>query len=151
VPNILLPIPHERQRQDADCLAACAAMVLTYLGQPVKYDQLLKLLKVKPFGTPGHNLKNLAILGVQVTYREGSLEEIKSHLLGGRPCIALVRTADLSYWSYSTDHAVVVVGFDEDTIYLNDPAFENHPQSVSLIEFELAWLEFDYRYGVLVP
>lgn len=70
MPNILLPIPHERQRQDADCLAACAAMVLTYLGQPIEYERLLKLLKVKPFGTPGHNLKNLATLGVQVTYRE---------------------------------------------------------------------------------
>jgi ABC-type bacteriocin/lantibiotic exporter with double-glycine peptidase domain len=126
-------------------------MVLAHLRHDLDYNRLLKLLKVKPFGTPGRNLKNLATLGMEVIYREGSLDEIKGHLLDGRPCIALVRTASLSYWTYSTDHAVVVVGFDENTIYLNDPAFEDHPQSVSVTGFELAWMEFDYRYSVIVP
>jgi ABC-type bacteriocin/lantibiotic exporter with double-glycine peptidase domain len=151
VPNTLLPVPHKRQRQDADCLAACAAMVLAHSGQQVDYDQLLKLLQVKSYGTSGRHLKNLTALGVQIIYREGSLDELKSYLLDGKPCIALVRTAELPYWTYSTDHAVVVVGFDDDTIYLNDPAFEAHPQSVPTTAFELAWMEFDYRYGVIVP
>ena len=71
MPNILLPIPHQRQRQEADCLAACAAMVLEHLKVQVKYQQLLKLLKVKPYGTAGQNLKHLSSLGVQVVYREG--------------------------------------------------------------------------------
>lgn len=151
MPNILLSIPHKQQRQEADCLAACAAMVLAHLGKNPDYNRLLKLLKVKPFGTPGRNLKNLASLGVEVIYREGSLNEVKDHLLNGRPCIALVRTAELAYWTYSIDHAVVVVGFDEKTIYLNDPAFETSPQAVSVTEFELAWMEFDYRYSVIMP
>ena len=67
----------------------------------------------------------------------------------GLPCIVLVRTADLSYWAYGTDHAVVVVGFDEQTIYVNDPVFDEHPISVPIIEFELAWMAFDYRYSVI--
>ena len=149
MPNILLPIPHQRQRQEADCLAACAAMVLAHLKIRVDYKQLLKLLKTKPFGTSGQNLKYLTALGVQVTYREGSLEEIKGHLLSEVPCIVLVRTADLTYWSYSTDHAVVVTGFDDKIIYVNDPAFDTYPISVSVTEFELAWMEFDYRYGTI--
>ncbi|MBE7469330.1 MAG: hypothetical protein HS114_09375 [Anaerolineales bacterium] len=57
----------------------------------------------------------------------------------------------MAYWTYSIDHAVVVVGFDENTIYLNDPAFETSPQAVSVTEFELAWMEFDYRYSVIMP
>ncbi len=88
---------------------------------------------------------------MEVQYREGSLDEIKSHLGNGTPCIALVRTEELSYWTYSTDHAVVVVGFDEGILYVNDPAFEEHPQSVSEVEFELAWMLFDYRYGIITP
>jgi len=35
------------------------------------------------------------------------------------------------------------------TMYVNDPAFEQAPQHISLDEFHLAWLEYDYRYGVL--
>lgn len=150
MPNILLPVPHEQQRQDADCLAACAAMALAFIELHPDYDQLLKLLRVKPYGTSGRNLGYLVSLGVEVTYREGSIDELKSYLLDDVPVIALVRTADLSHWSYSTDHAVVVVGFDEQTIYINDPAFETHPIAVPMTEFELAWMEFDYRYGVIV-
>lgn len=77
MPTILLPIPHQRQREEADCLPACAAMILTY------------------------------------------------------------------------DHALVVVGFDEQRIFVNDPAFDNHPIAIPLIQFELAWMAFDYRYGCL--
>lgn len=124
-------------------------MILAYLEVAIDYNQLLKLLKVKSFGTPGQNLKYLNSLGVQVVYREGSLDELKSYLLAGSPGIVLVRTADLPYWTYSTDHAVVAVGFDEQAIYVNDPAFELHPLAVPVAEFELAWLEFDYRYGVI--
>ena len=151
MPNTLLPVPHQRQQQEADCLAACAAMVLEYLNIEFKYQQLLKLLKVKPYGTAGQNLKYLNALGLQVTYREGTLEQIKNRLQNGAPCITLVRTADLPYWDYGTDHAVVVVGFDEKAVYVNDPAFANHPIPVPVIEFELAWLAFDYRYGVITP
>lgn len=147
--NTLLPVPHQRQQQEADCLAACAAMVLGYLNVEIQYQQLLKLLKMKPYGTPGQNLKYLSSLGLQIVYREGSLEQIKNYLQNGVPCITLVRTADLSYWDYGTDHALVVVGFDEQAISVNDPAFNEYPISVPVIEFELAWMAFDYRYGVI--
>jgi hypothetical protein len=125
--------------------------MLEHLEMQVDYHRLLKLLKVQPYGTAGQNLKYLVSLGIQVIYREGGLDEIKDYLLNGVPCIVLVRTTDLPYWTYSTDHALVVVGFDEQTIYVNDSAFERHPLSVPVTKFELAWMEFDYRYGVILP
>ncbi len=149
MPNILLPIPHQQQRRPADCLAACTAMALDHVGVPVTYDQLLKLLKIKSFGAAGQNLKYLTSLDVDVVYREGSLEELKQHLLDGNPCITLLRTADLFYWSYATDHAVLVVGFDENHVQVNDPAFTDAPIAVPVTEFELAWMVFDYRYGLV--
>jgi hypothetical protein len=33
--------------------------------------------------------------------------------------------------------------------YGNDPAFDDYPVSVPRTEFELAWLVFDYRYGII--
>ena len=149
MPNILLPIPHRLQQSDGDCLAACAAMALDYLGVAANYDRLLKVLDVKPYGTPGSRLNNLVSLNVRVCYSQGTLNELLDHLSQERPCIVLVRTNQLPYWTYATDHAVLVVGYDERAVYINDPAFEQAPQHVSLADFELAWLEFDYRYAVI--
>jgi len=149
VPNTLLPIPHHPQRSDGDCLAACAAMALDYLGVSIDYGRLLRLLGVKPYGTPGSRLNNLASLGVHVHYARGTLNELFDYLTSGHACIVLVRTDQLPYWTYATDHAVLVVGFDEQAVYVNDPAFEQAPQRVPHADFELAWLEFDYRYAVI--
>lgn len=147
--TILLPIPHHRQREDADCLPACVAMVLAYLGKDISYRHIKTLLKTKSFGTPGHHLLNLSELGLRILYREGSMQELKAHIANGDPCIVLVRTADLSYWNFTTDHALVVAGFNERSVFVNDPAFTHHPIEVSNVKFELAWMAFDYRYGCL--
>lgn len=150
MPNFLLPVPHRRQKYNADCLAACATMVLEHLKINIRYDRLLKLLKVQSFGTAGQNLRYLQSLDVQVIYREGSLPELKANLEKGIPWIVLVRTDKLSYWSYGTDHALVAVGYDEQSIYVHDPAFEESPLAIPIVEFELAWMVFDYRYGAIL-
>jgi len=149
VPKHLLPVPHHKQRERADCLATCAAMVLNYLGLSVAYERLLTLLRVKPYGAPGRNLMHLGELGLQVTYSQTSWEQLAQHIRNGQPCIALVRTSELPYWSFATDHAVVVVGFDDEAVYVNDPYFDEFPQRVPIGDFMLAWLEFDYRYAVI--
>ena len=149
MPNILLPIPHQLQRSEGDCLAACAAMALAYWDVASDYDHLLRLLEVKSYGAPGSRLNKLVSLGVQVRYAQGALDELFDYLTAKQPCIALVRTAHLPYWTYATNHAVLVVGFDEQAVYVNDPAFEQAPQRIPRAEFELAWLEFDYRYAVI--
>lgn len=149
MPTILLPIPHQRQVETADCLPTCAAMVLAYLRQDISYRRIQNLLKTKSFGTPGHHLRLLADLGLHVLYREGSMDELRFHLANGDPCIVLVRTTELGYWNSTTDHALVVVGCDDHTIFVNDPAFDSYPMAVPLVEFELAWMAFDYRYGCL--
>ena len=44
---------------------------------------------------------------------------------------------------------MVVVGLDDQYVYLNDPFFDASPQSILRLEFELAWDEFDNAYAVL--
>ncbi len=141
MPKVLLPVPHRQQQSDGDCLAACAAMVLDYLNHPVEYDKLLQLLRIKPFGAPAGNVRLLAQLNLSVTYRVTDLAGLESTLAQGNPVIVFVRTGELPYWDYSSDHALVVVGYDEANVYVNDPHFTNAPISVPRDDFELAWLD----------
>jgi len=149
VRKTLLPVPHRIQRRQADCLAACAAMILEYLGRPTDYARLVTLLGIRDFGAPSSNIRQLAKLGLSVSFRQGAPGDLAAHLLHGEPCIVFLRTGELPYWQEDTGHAVVLVGMDEDVVYLNDPAFAQTPQRVSHGDFLLAWLEFDYDYAVI--
>ncbi|MCQ3977962.1 MAG: hypothetical protein DPW09_31430 [Anaerolineae bacterium] len=78
-------------------------------------------------------------------------EDLFDHLSQGWPCLAFIKTGELPYWEENVDHAVVVVGLDDQYIYLNDPAFPTAPVQVDRKEFELAWLEWDEKYAVVSP
>ena len=148
--KILLPVTHREQAQTADCLAACAAMVLDYMGMSVAYERLLKLLRVEWFGAFAGNIRELEQLGIEVIYKRGTLAELREHLEHNRPPIALVETGELPHWEDSTLHAVVVVGMDDELIYLNDPGFPEAPVQVSHGDFGLAWLERNELYAALM-
>ncbi len=148
---ILLDVRHYTQSAEADCLAACAAMVLEYIHQPTDYDQLLTLLQVRWFGAPSSNIQALTRLNISVIYAEGTLEKLRDDLLNDHPPIAFVATHELPYWDRHTQHAVVVVGLDDPYVYVNGPAFASSPIPVAYADFELAWLEQDRRYAVLLP
>lgn len=145
----LLPVSHRRQQQQSDCLAACAAMALDYLQQPIPYNSLLHLLHIDAIGAPFRNLRFLQSLNLIVTIGNGDLPTLRTHLHNGRPLIVAVDTGQLAYWNEATDHAVLVVGVDARQVYLLDPDSAETPQPVPLDEFELAWLEKDYLYAVL--
>jgi ABC-type bacteriocin/lantibiotic exporter with double-glycine peptidase domain len=150
MPGPLLNVPLHKMSQTADCLAACASMVLAYIGHPVAYDDLLRLLEIGPFGTPAHRIVRLVRWGVDVEYDEGTLEKLQTFLDNNQPVIVLVRTRQLPYWQgLDTYHSVAVVGYDEAHIYVNDPYFDDAPKVVAIGDFVLAWLEMSYRYAVL--
>jgi len=142
-------VPQREQTQPADCLAACVAMVLDYLEQPISYSQLLRLLGIGPAGAPRRNVLRLARHGLQVTYREATLPILVDYLQTGRPVIVFMDTGELAYWSRTTNHAVVVVGIAGETILVNDPAFPAASQRVPRDEFELAWLNCDNACAII--
>ncbi len=109
----LLSVSHLRQQKSADCLAACAAMILEYLQIPVNYTQLLRILRVESFGAFFRNLQHLGSLGVYVWIDEGNFDALQKHLAIGLPIIVPVITRELPYWDVDTHHAVVVVGIDD--------------------------------------
>ena len=149
MPKILLSVPHLLQRSDGDCLAACAAMVLAYLDRAMDYAELLSLLKIRPYGAPAGNIRLLASLNLNVVYSKTNMVGLEAMLQRGRLVIVFVRTGELPYWTYSTDHALLVVGYDESQLYVNDPYYSEAPIAVPRGDFELAWLEHDYRYALI--
>jgi ABC-type bacteriocin/lantibiotic exporter with double-glycine peptidase domain len=152
MPPIFLPVPHIPQQQRGECLAACAQMALIYMGRSVAYKRLLKLLRIKPgLGTLASNIHRLKALKLHVIFQPGTFEELYNHLTHDRPSIAFIYTGELSYWPEGVDHAVVVVGLDDQNIYVNDPAFPSGPLTIDRGEFDLAWLEWDEKYAVVMP
>ncbi len=149
MPKVLLSIPHQPQQGDGDCLAACAAMALAHLGREIDYPRLLQLLKVKPHGAPAGNIRLLATLNLNVIYSQTDLAGLEAMLQQGQPVITFVRTGELPHWTYTTDHALLVVGYDKDQLHLNDPDRDEAPIAVPRGDFELAWLERDYYYALV--
>ena len=147
---VLLTVDHIRQRVPGECVAACAPMILNYMGLLVDYNGLIKLLRITTGGTPSFRVLDLEILGITVIYKQGSFQELREHLLQNRPCMAFVFTGELPYWDEATSHAVVVTGLDDDNVYVNDPAFPDAPIPVSKGDFDLAWLERDEYYAAFL-
>jgi ABC-type bacteriocin/lantibiotic exporter with double-glycine peptidase domain len=145
----LLPVPHYKQSHAGACLPAAARMALEFLGQAVSEDELAHRLGTQTFGTPAPNLHRLEQIGFSVTYESVTLGTLRAHLEAGSPCLVFVRTGDLPYWDEDTAHALVAVGIDDESIYVNDPAFDVAPQTIPLDYFLLAWSEFDHRCAVI--
>jgi len=145
----LLAVSHRKQEQQADCLAACAAMILDYLQVRVDYRRLIRLLRIRAYGAAFSNLRLLESLGLRVEIGRGDLETLRSIIEMGSPVIVALDTAYLSYWAEKTDHAIVVVGVDADMVIVHDPDLPEGPRWVPTVQFESAWLEHDYRYAVI--
>ena len=151
MPRHLLTVPHRKQEKDSDCLAACAAMVLDSIDIHVPYQNLLTLLDVAPWGTPHRNIRHLAenFTSIRIIYKQGALPDLFQVIESGFPATVFVWTGDLSYWDIGTWHAVVIIGYDEQYFYLNDPAFDEAPLPVSHGDLDLAWIAYDSYYAVI--
>lgn len=145
----ILPVAHHPQKEVGECLAVCSLMVLAYMGVHTSFVRIHDLLDVKWFGAPFSSIKALEYLGVKVEVKEGTVIELQDALLNNQPPIVGVDTKELSYTDLETQHAVVLVGWMDDTVYLLDPLMSEQPIAVSEDEFILAWLEHDYIFAII--
>ena len=126
-------------------------MVLEFFGHTLSEAQLARQLGTQEFGTPAPNLHRLDRLGFSVIYESVTLTTVQTTLAAGIPCLVFVFTGDLPYWNENTAHVMVVVGIDDEAIYVNDPAFDMAPQNIPIDYFLLAWSEFDHRCAIIRP
>lgn len=149
---LLLGIRH-RQQQAADCLVACAAMVMEYLSVSVDKERLRRRLGTTEAGTPFPNIQRLQELGMFVAYgKDGDPSLFERYLEVGLPIVVGVKTLTWVHWAGEvTRHAVVVVGIDQENgvIYIHDPFFATAPIEMSLLTFETGWEELDRQYAII--
>jgi ABC-type bacteriocin/lantibiotic exporter with double-glycine peptidase domain len=114
-PNAWLNLPHYRQEFPYSCLAACARMVLAYLGCQRTESELRQLLDTKPSGTRVGNLVRLGQLGFEVTLRASNLPQLRAALAANQPVILFLESGPLDYWDLDVAHVVVLLGIDDTT------------------------------------
>lgn len=145
----LLKIKHYPQEFEVGCLAACAQMVLESLGLMYVQRGLHQLFEPTSLGVPFSRIARLQRYGLQIDLKQGDLPDILQVIDQDIPPIIFLRTGDLDYWHADVQHAVVVVGYDDNDMLLNDPAFPTAPQRVLVDEVMLAWDELDNFYALV--
>ena len=120
------------------------------LGHRADQADIAKGLGLIPgAGVPGNRVKTLASKKLDVYYGAGEMSDLEAALDQRVPPVVLVNTGELPYWQQATAHAVVLLGTEEQTVYLNDPAMTQGNTTVSLGDFELAWEEMANLYALI--
>jgi ABC-type bacteriocin/lantibiotic exporter with double-glycine peptidase domain len=119
-------------------------MLLAFYGQEYSERELRILFKTRPGGTSAANIMiRLPELEFGATVFMTTYYELEQTIRSGTPCIVQLWTEYLLYWDESWMHDVVVVGFDEGSVLVNDPAFPDAPKEIQRDEFLAAWTAAD--------
>lgn len=71
-PPIYLRVPLIPQQSDGECLAASAAMAISYLGVAANYRKIAQVLRIQiPYGAAFSNIQELRKIGLQIEYLQG--------------------------------------------------------------------------------
>ena len=152
MPADLLPVPLIPQSHDGDCLPACAAMVLSYWGQPRSLKQITRLLGTESFGTPPSRIQRLSRWGYNVLYRQATIDDLSAAIASDTPPIVMLKTGFLDYWhEVDVGHAVVVLGIENGYVYVNDPAFPDAHQRSLIDGFIAACVERNEMAAFIRP
>jgi ABC-type bacteriocin/lantibiotic exporter with double-glycine peptidase domain len=134
-----LTIPYHKQNKDHTCGPASLRMVLEFLGIIKTENELEKLAETVEEGTTPEKLSNAAkSLGLHCYIKSPSSEqEVKNIIDSGLPVI-------VSYFDTDELHYTVLVGYDENKFYFNDPWNGDDPVPEMEIEkFIPLWYDRD--------
>ena len=138
--EIQLDVPYRSQwdvdakDHDADCGPTCLAMILGAVGVEATPDGLYRFIGTRSrhaYTTFNELIQAGQQMGLTLVWqrfanRSDALSQLRSNLDAGRPFIALVKYAK---WRqrlgnpFSGGHFVVVVGYDDNNVYMHDPLF----------------------------
>lgn len=142
----MLQVPHFPQTNPQgrnSCVPAALRMVLAFQGVAFEEEELCNLLETQQVGTEVLNvlLLNQRLARCHAEVVSASLDDLARWLQEGIPPVVFVSTVPLSYWKTECLHALVVVGVEEQSVFVHDPAFEIVPLTIPRDEFLAAWGE----------
>lgn len=123
-----------------DCSAYASAYVMRHLGQqitgPELYSDIRRVFGFVPIDSVVRLFQNY---GYDAKAYHGDINTMKQRLVSGTPIIAFTRIPD-------DTHYIVIVGYDDDFIYLADSLSDNsnadggwYNRKLSTEEFEEIW------------
>jgi ABC-type bacteriocin/lantibiotic exporter with double-glycine peptidase domain len=127
-------------------------MVLAYLGIDRSQADLARLMGTRSqAGTLYSNVVRLRSGEISVAYQKANgLEDLDRWLARELPVMVFVQMRELPHWhGHWSQHAVVVVGLDHESVHILDPATSASVIVVPNADFVLAWEEMDLAYAVI--
>lgn len=142
----MLQIPHLPQTNPQgynSCVPAAVRMVLAFQGVTLGEEELCRLLETQPVGTSVLNVLLLTrhVSECHVEVINVSFDDLVRWLQENVPPIVFVSTAPLHYWQTKCLHALVVVGVEEQLVWVHDPTLATAPTAIPRDEFLAAWGE----------
>ncbi len=132
---------------DGKCAAYAAAYVLRHFGEETNGEELFPELK-RPFGFTSANSITEVFRrhGYSAKACYGTVDTLKQRLTGGVPIIVFLRIP-------GDTHYAVVVGYDEQYVYLADSLAENANTSDARYNRKLTMQEFEemWKNGTFLP
>ena len=139
---VLSEVKYTPQETDWDCGPACLTTVMRHHGSALTLPDVERSLKRSANG--GTIVPELMFFarknGFAVSYFEGSINDLRRRVLGGKPLILFLHPApDIVRYIGRQGHYVVAVGFDDDEreviLHTGDRAFD----TMSYRELQLEW------------
>ena len=150
---LLEGIRNIQQQGDLECLVSCCQQVLGHLGIEKEDTWLWNQLQVSTgqvtsFGNLANLEKSLGVVAEK--HRDNDdIDQFAPYIESGLPIIVAVDADEPTIWPYYSSHAIVVIGYDEKVVYINDPAQKETGLKVSIREFELAWSRRSHEFAVI--
>jgi ABC-type bacteriocin/lantibiotic exporter with double-glycine peptidase domain len=129
-----------KQPDGITCGPTSATMVLNRYGKDVTLDEVKAKTKTqwlkykgKSIGmtSPEYIAVALRHFGVSAKQRRGYVRRLKHYVGRNHPCVVLLRSGEYTW------HYVVVIGYDEERIYVADPGSGRREMKIE--HFEGAW------------
>ena len=157
--QIIQAVPYKSQYDDDasefrnDCGPACVAMILNGLGKYVTTNTVFRRSGAESSSYVSVSQMIRAAATWDVTFRyfyPWTLNDLKRSVQNGMPAITLIhygawRSLGLNQSSFTGPHFVVVLGYDQEHVYVNDPLWwgtrrwEGEHRRLTNAQFEAAW------------